>query len=223
MRRSGPLERKKPLRSTPSTDAKSEGGADRKGLTRSKGLAAGKGLNPGKGLNSGKGLAAGTLGRGKGFASKSVTANALGSGKSLTRKSPSTPPSTLPRAQPRKPRKPMSRKPPVMTPEERNCRAIVAARSGGFCERCGNPGQLEKAHRTARSQLGAWRASNVMDLCRKCHHDDNHAHPAQAYEGGWHLRSGFDPLTSKVLLWKGTRYDWALLDDDGNWHWLEDR
>lgn len=125
----------------------------------------------------------------------------------------------------RKPRRSPSSKKVTATEEETACRSVVAKRSGGFCETCGEPGALDKAHRVARSQGGEWRASNILDLCRRCHHDEHHAHPAQAYErslggGGWHLHSGANPLVEPVLLHKGSRYDWALLDDNGKWSWL---
>ncbi len=116
-------------------------------------------------------------------------------------------------AQPRK-------RPPTMGSQEARCREIVSRRSGGLCEICGEPGRLEKAHRRARSQLGAWEASNILDLCRLCHSRD-HANPKDAYAGGWHLRNGEDPRETPVLIRHGSRNGWALLDDEGGIRWVE--
>lgn len=194
----GGLERRTPLRS--------KGG----GLQRKAPLARGAG-----GLSQGSGL------KRTGFKKQEPKPQARNSGaeSGLT---PSSGPRRTPikGARQSKPvvRKPMNRKPPQRTPEEIAGRALVAARSEGLCEKCGKASGLEKAHRIARSQSGTWAASNILDLCHDCHHD-NHRNPADAYEGGWHLRSGQNPLASRTLLWKEGRYDWAFLDDEGGWRW----
>lgn len=117
---------------------------------------------------------------------------------------------------------PPRRKPRERTPEEVRCREAVAARSEGLCEGCGHPTGLEKAHRVARSQGGAWQASNILDLCHTCHHVDGHANPTAAYANGRHLRRGSDPTTEPVLLWKRGHLAPAYLDDHGGWRWASD-
>ena len=101
---------------------------------------------------------------------------------------------------------------------EKAARAALAARSRGFCERCGQPGPTDAAHRKARSQGGKWATSNLLHLCRDCH-GHGHKHPAQAYADGRHLRSTQDPTTTPVLIRRGSRTDWALLDDTGTIQW----
>lgn len=118
-----------------------------------------------------------------------------------------------------KPRKRPSR--PAMTAEEKACRRIVSDRSEGMCEKCGVPGALEKAHRVARSHGGRWDASNVLDLCHDCHHG-NHGAPQVAYDHGWHLRGHVeDTPNAPVLLRKGWRVGWALLDNKGGYEWVD--
>lgn len=118
-----------------------------------------------------------------------------------------------------KPRKRPSR--PAVTAEEKSCRKIVAERSEGLCEKCGKGGGLEKAHRIARSQSGRWDPSNVLDLCHDCHHG-NHGAPQTAYDHGWHLRGHTeDTATVRVLLRKGWRVGWAVLDNEGGYEWVD--
>lgn len=127
--------------------------------------------------------------------------------------------SLKPRKMPESPRKRPSR--PSMTTEERSCRQVVADRSEGMCEKCGFPGNLEKAHRIARSQGGKWKASNILDLCHGCHHG-NHSAPQTAYDHGWHLH-GHKVATCSipVLLRKGWSVGWAVLDDLGGYEWVD--
>lgn len=133
-----------------------------------------------------------------------------------------------------------SRKRPVMSAQERRCREIVAERSGGLCEICGRRGRLEKAHRLARSQQGAWDPSNILDLCSGCH-QWNHAHPVHSCDeaNGWHLPSGSDPIQCPVKVFdpdkvRPEHFDdefrttpltaptrLAMLDDDGNVSWVD--
>lgn len=114
---------------------------------------------------------------------------------------------------------PKKRTRPAVSAEETQCRAIVATRSGGICERCGRGAAgLEKAHRVGRGQGGAWSPENIIDLCHDCHHHD-HMHPAEAYATGLHLRSYQDPASEPVLWRKDGREGWALLSRDGSWSW----
>lgn len=120
---------------------------------------------------------------------------------------------------PEAPRKRPSR--PSMTTEERSCRQVVAGRSEGMCEKCGFPGNLEKAHRIARSQGGKWEASNILDLCHGCHHG-NHGSPQTAYDHGWHLHGHkVETCSMPVLLRKGWSVGWAVLDDLGGYEWVD--
>lgn len=119
-------------------------------------------------------------------------------------------------------RPPKKRTGPTITAAEKACREIVAARSRGICERCGfGAAGLEKAHRVARSQGGKWAASNILDLCSPCHHDD-HMNPAEAYAAGLHLRSHQNPAEEPVLWCKGASTGWAYLYDDGTWTWTDE-
>lgn len=112
----------------------------------------------------------------------------------------------------------LKNKPPEVTEAEKRCREIVAERSDGLCECCGEAGGLDKAHRVARSQGGKWDPANILDLCRMCH-SGNHNSPQRAYDHGWHLRSHQDPVGEPALLWKSGVKDWAYLDSEGGWRW----
>jgi hypothetical protein len=128
-------------------------------------------------------------------------------------------------SQPR--RKPIKQKRPSRSPEEVACRRIVAARSEGLCEICGTSAPLEKAHRLASGQGGPWLASNIIDACKSCHTGnhgtrDRHTGPEQAYANGWHLQRGTTDFAAQpVMLRKGSRAGWVLLNDDGTWAWVE--
>lgn len=117
-------------------------------------------------------------------------------------------------------RKPLTNKPPRVTPEERRTRKVVEVRSDGFCEKCGTPGATDKAHRVSRGVGGAWAPTNILDLCRDCH-SYNHANPALAYRGGWHLRSHSAPDESRVWFHNEGTFGWAHLHDDGTFTWAE--
>ncbi|MEU0468949.1 hypothetical protein ABZ215_33510 [Amycolatopsis sp. NPDC006131] len=115
------------------------------------------------------------------------------------------------------PRKP---KRPATQPGETETRAIVRARSGGWCE-VAIPGVcLGRAtnyqHRVNRSQGGKYTPSAALDACGSgttgCH-GAIHASPARAYENGWSVRSTDHPLTRPVL----RRGEWVLLDDAGGY------
>lgn len=186
----GGLNRKTPL--SPGT----------KGLRRSPLNPGTKGLQRGKSLNPGKGLAQG---------SKGLRRTPLQSADTLAGQDAKPWPSQRRAA-------PLKSQPARRTAQETWCRTAVADRSGGLCELCGGPGPLEKAHRVARSQGGAWDTSNVLDLCHR-DHADNHSQPARAYRHGWHLRSHQKSLTEPTFLTKNGENGWVLLDDDGGWEW----
>lgn len=95
-------------------------------------------------------------------------------------------------------------------------RQIVADRSLGACERCGeyaSDGQLH--HRRPRQHGGTRRpetnlASNALWLCLMCH-TGVESYRAEAYDNGWLVRSQQDPVTTPVLY----RGQLVLLDSDG--------
>src|SRR5690625_4137069 len=94
--------------------------------------------------------------------------------------------------------------------DEEQTRRIAGLRAKGMCEKCAQPGQLDAAHRVARSRGGPWTPANILMLCRACH-QHNHQHPEQAYAGGWHLRTNANPTREPVLLFKQAQLIWALI------------
>lgn len=193
-------------------------------------------------LKSGSSLKRTGLQRGKGLKSKGdgLRRQPLKSKTGFQQKKP-MPRSGVPldAKKPKAPRTQIRPKPKPVSPEERSCREVVSIRSGQKCEICGRGGiPLEKAHRVARSQQGAWNPANVLDLCNRCHHW-NHAHPKVAYAQGWHLRQGSDPCVEPVSMVRSVQPEhfdqsgalWdpcllplesALLGSDGTLTWLED-
>ncbi|WP_432420793.1 HNH endonuclease [Nocardia farcinica] len=114
--------------------------------------------------------------------------------------------------------KPAPRKRPSTAGAEEHGREIVATRSGGRCERCGQFGTTVH-HRRKRSQGGRWDASNLLALCgdgvRGCH-GWAEANPSAAHEAGYWLRHG-EQSTATPVLRLGRL---VLLDDDGQVHEL---
>lgn len=106
-------------------------------------------------------------------------------------------------------------------PEEVRARQLLAARSLGVCEGCGQRPATDWAHRVARSQQGLWCPSNGLHLCsdlaapdgRRGCHERAHASPTWARERGWILRSTDDPLTFPALL---ARHGRVQLRPDGS-------
>jgi hypothetical protein len=86
---------------------------------------------------------------------------------------------------------------PVRTSEERKARAVVWERAQARCERCGRADATEWSHRRARSQGGAWSATNGLAMCHTCH-QECHLNPAVAYQQGWHVRSTQNPALVPV-------------------------
>jgi len=94
-------------------------------------------------------------------------------------------------------------------------RDLVHARSGGFCERCGEQPAVQIHHRRPRGMGGSSRedtnnAANALHLCVGCHQwiESNRA---EAVEMGWLVRQESKPLHMPVLL----RGEWVWLDDAG--------
>lgn len=73
----------------------------------------------------------------------------------------------------------------------------------------------------SRGVGGSWEPTNILDLCRDCH-SYNHANPAIAYKGGWHLRSHSTPNESRVWFHSEGTFGWAQLHDDGTFTWAEE-
>jgi hypothetical protein len=70
--------------------------------------------------------------------------------------------------------------------------ALVRARDGDRCARDGDARELQVHHRVPRGQGGRDYAENLVTLCVLCHRWA-HAHPHEAREGGWLLRSMDNP------------------------------
>lgn len=183
-----------------------------KPLQRKTPLRATKPMKRGKPLSSGKPTS-------KGGGSTLSGGGALKRATPMKRKPPA--PTTKRGHEPRPERKPLRSAPPKVTPEERQTRKLVEARSDGFCEKCGTAGATDKAHRVSRGVGGGWEASNILDLCRDCH-QYHHANPTRAYKGGWHLRSNSTPAEHAVWFHYAGRFGWAYLHNDGTFTWAEE-
>jgi hypothetical protein len=109
-------------------------------------------------------------------------------------------------------RQPRTKRP--KNPGEANTRKLLAARSGGWCERCGIAPAQSVHHRLKRSQGGPWSASNCVHVCgdgvRFCH-GFAELNPDAAGDEGLHLRPWMSPADSRFLY----RGRWVLLNDDG--------
>lgn len=103
---------------------------------------------------------------------------------------------------------------PSMSPEERQARKAVTARSGGLCEvHADDHPATDWSHRKRRSQGGPWCASNGLHVCRQAHQlIDDPTQPTPRY-CAWHLDSHQDPLTVPVYL---PRRRWVRLLADGS-------
>ena len=109
---------------------------------------------------------------------------------------------------------------------EHQARALVRARSEGWCEVripdiCrGRATNFQ--HRKNRSANGGWSPANGIDICGSgttgCH-GYIHANPAEATRWGWTVKSWDDPAITPVLLWT-LHYQRAMvvLDDDACYH-----
>ena len=100
-------------------------------------------------------------------------------------------------------------------------RALVHAREGGDCARCGTPTPIiagEAHHRLLRSRGGKDDAVTCAWLCTSCHHGWVHRNVAQATEAGWIVPGGTDPATWPVWRRHHGRWGWWQPSEDG---WTE--
>ncbi len=93
-------------------------------------------------------------------------------------------------------------------------KALVHARSGMSCERCGRSVKWdggEVHHRKGRGGPNPHDPTNLVHLCRDCH-GHVHSHPEQSYDTGWMIRRGGaeDPAVVPILDLMGWR--WLLTD-----------
>jgi hypothetical protein len=98
---------------------------------------------------------------------------------------------------------------------EEEARRIVYERSGRVCELCGGHAS-EYSHRKARSQGGKWSPTNALHLCHNCH-AYCHAHPEEAYQQGWFVRSHDDPAEQPVHITNWLGIGWYKLQDWGGY------
>ena len=106
-----------------------------------------------------------------------------------------------------------------------DAKAVVRARSGGWCEVCGSAIATQVHHRTARQAGGSSRnpvihdPANLLHLCGWCHrlaeeHEDR-------WDFGWKVHRGQDPgVVPALLVLAGptAEPEWALLDSAGRRH-----
>ncbi len=99
-------------------------------------------------------------------------------------------------------------------------RKMVAARSGGVCELCGDEPAVHHHHRRLRHRAGpgdTHGVANGLHMCTRCH-DQAHRDPKYATRMGVIVPSGFDPATEPVFLWsmRLLAHVPLLLGDDGS-------
>lgn len=106
---------------------------------------------------------------------------------------------------------------------EKKCRAIVKARSGGMCERCGLRAAETMHHRRFRSQGGPWTPSNILHLdgdgTRGCHGvlTNTNGQRAEFEAAGWIVPSYADWREVPVLRFG----EFVILLDDGGFEPVE--
>jgi 5-methylcytosine-specific restriction protein A len=93
--------------------------------------------------------------------------------------------------------------------------ALVKARSGGGCEKCGNAMAEQIHHRRPRASGGSRRSdtnspANLLHICARCHAEIE-SHRNWGYVNGWLLQQHQDPTKVPVVLRHGT----VLLTDTG--------
>ena len=103
---------------------------------------------------------------------------------------------------------------PKISDEEKQARALVRERSGGYCEMrlfgCWDVA-MDFSHRIGRGVGGPWSASNGLDACRMCH-NWCHMRPAEAKELGLMLEGWQDPTVEPVAYQNA---GFVRLDDGG--------
>lgn len=104
-----------------------------------------------------------------------------------------------------------------MKADEKRTRALVLARCGGLCERCGVSGYTVH-HRLKKGQGGSWSGSNCVALCgdgvRGCH-GWTEGNPTDAWKEGWHVRPWETPAHRLI---RNSIHGVVLLDDMGGFH-----
>lgn len=87
------------------------------------------------------------------------------------------------------------------------------------CESCGEWCVPEMHHRQYRSRGGDWRPSNIVALCRLCHHQVTTCHNGWARELGLSVSQWQQPEQVAVTFWYERRQ--ILLDNDGGYRLLD--
>lgn len=95
-------------------------------------------------------------------------------------------------------------------------KTTVRRRDNDQCQRCGQHGTHDVHHRIPRGMGGAntahaYRASNLLTLCRACHHHVEQ-HRAAARDQGHLVPTGIDPEHWETIDHAGRAW---LLHDDG--------
>ncbi|NBX51770.1 HNH endonuclease [bacterium] len=102
-------------------------------------------------------------------------------------------------------------------------RAIVWARSRGYCEKCGTqlPDSWALHHRKLRSRGGKDEVQNFLALHHECHNlgtDSVHLNPSYATDKGYMVHSWEDPRECPVTLPDGSI---VTLTPEGSYHYIE--
>lgn len=98
-------------------------------------------------------------------------------------------------------------------------RDLVWMRCGGYCEKCGQPLQefnWHWHHRLLKSQSGKDTVTNGIAVHWECH-SKIHANPKEAYEYGWMVPMGNNPVEWLLHLPNG---DHVRLTEDGRYDYL---
>ncbi|WP_050788182.1 MULTISPECIES: hypothetical protein [Actinomycetes] len=106
---------------------------------------------------------------------------------------------------------------------ERECREIVAARSGGVCEICGERPVQSMHHRLTR-KFGPWSPANIVALCGDgvagCHGRVTNTR-TQYYDDGWLIHS-WDLRTPDEIPFLHWQWGAVCLDNAGDYHQRKD-
>jgi hypothetical protein len=106
--------------------------------------------------------------------------------------------------------------------------AVVAERSHGLCEVCGQRPGVATHHRQPRQRGGVSRAgervnrvSCLLRVCAGCHDWLETQERAVAYELGLLVRRPTDPATVAVWLATVNGEGWFYLHEDGGYEWVD--